>query len=254
MMKATKILICIEDGSVAKAVSEAFALHAPDIAELGEHCAGASEAAAIIRAGGADLLVIHPVYRRSSPNEVNEMLTAARQCDVRITAVIEDLGQARTAILLGVNDSMAFPVQGTDLLKVLLMTKSYGASDDGREQEIIPDSQLVIHKHKRTSVLKYDEIMMLRAEGSYTEIICQNGEIVRVSKVIKTFDDMLRGAGFVRLGRSYLLNTRRIKEVQSDGDAGGCIVFHSGFRMHISHMLRKRLQNMLIQKESRKAI
>lgn len=200
------------------------------------------------------MLVIHPVYGQSSPTEVNEMLMAARQHDVRIAAVIEDLGQARTAILLGANDCMAFPVQGTDLLKVLLLTRGQSFIDGDREQELVAEPQLVIHKHRRTSVLKYDEIMMLRAEGSYTEIICQNGEIVRVSKVIKTFDDLLRGAGFVRLGRSYLLNTRRIKEVQSDGVAGGYIVFHSGFRMHISHMLRKRLQNMLIQKESRKAI
>lgn len=72
--------------------------------------------------------------------------------------------------------------------------------------------------------LNINEILYLKADGAYTHIYLQAKQPVTVSKNLKYFEAALNGLpGFVRVHRSYLINTRHIVKYDK-ADRGSVIM------------------------------
>jgi two-component system LytT family response regulator len=67
--------------------------------------------------------------------------------------------------------------------------------------------------------LALNEIVYLKADGSYTHIILENNDKIMVSKSLKQYEELLIFSDdFIRCHKSYLVNVNYIKEyIKSDG-------------------------------------
>ncbi len=79
---------------------------------------------------------------------------------------------------------------------------------------------------------KPDEILYLKAESSYTNIILSSAKTILVSKTLKEFEKLIDHPHFMRVHRSYLVNLNHVKQfVKTDGGhlemVNGDIVYFS---------------------------
>ena len=92
-------------------------------------------------------------------------------------------------------------------------------------------------------IVPLDDIVCFEAERSYTNVNV-NGEVVLVSKNLKTFDDLLKGdPRFVRVHRSAIVNIKHIREIlRTDG---GHIVLSHQVIIHLPARGREVLVKIL---------
>lgn len=78
------------------------------------------------------------------------------------------------------------------------------------ENVSLPQKQrqkIVLKTMERIYSLHLSEIIRFHSEGSYTEVYLRDGKRIVVSKLIKEFDELLSGNGFVRVHQSHLINS-----------------------------------------------
>ncbi|MBI1288914.1 MAG: hypothetical protein GC178_15205 [Flavobacteriales bacterium] len=96
-----------------------------------------------------------------------------------------------------------------------------------------------MHSHKDVLPLNVIEIVRLEAQGKYTEIYCDDGKVHTSSKNLGEFAEMLEGNQFLKIHRSHLVNTDKIK-VFSKAD-GGTLITTDGKELPVSRAGRERL-------------
>lgn len=67
--------------------------------------------------------------------------------------------------------------------------------------------KIVLKTMERIYSLHLNEIIRFQAEGSYTEVYLDKGKKIVVSRLLKEFDDLLSGSGFLRVHQSHLVNS-----------------------------------------------
>ncbi len=78
--------------------------------------------------------------------------------------------------------------------------------------------KIVIPLSEGSLFVELNDIVFLKAEGSYANIFFKDGNKVIVSKNLKDYEDQLTlEEGFFRTHRSFLINTNYIKHISSDG-------------------------------------
>jgi two-component system LytT family response regulator len=77
-----------------------------------------------------------------------------------------------------------------------------------------------------------EDILYLKADGSYTNILLADGQRLLVTKKIKEFDRILKHPCFFKSHRSFLINLNRIKQyIRHDG---GYIVMSNGDQVSLA--------------------
>jgi two-component system LytT family response regulator len=103
----------------------------------------------------------------------------------------------------------------------------------------------------RTSDFLYfvaiDDIIRAEADNNYTSFYLSNGKSILVSRTIKEFTELLKGAGFIRVHQSHLINISYIeKYVKADG---GYIVLKDKTDIPVSsnnkHQILQKLNTLL---------
>jgi two-component system LytT family response regulator len=72
-------------------------------------------------------------------------------------------------------------------------------------------------------VVEMKDIMYCEASGSYTNFILSGNNIICSAKPIYEYDELLSGAGFIRIHKSYLVNLLHVKEYIR-GEGGSVIL------------------------------
>jgi two-component system LytT family response regulator len=67
--------------------------------------------------------------------------------------------------------------------------------------------KIVLKTMERIYALNLNEIIRFHSEGSYTEVYLSDGKKIVVSRLLKEFDELLSGSGFLRVHQSHLINT-----------------------------------------------
>ena len=81
-----------------------------------------------------------------------------------------------------------------------------------------------------------DDIIVCKADGSYTSFVLKNKNSLLVSKHLKEYENLLSDQLFMRVHNSYLINLREVKKyIKSDG---GYIIMSND--MHVSLSPRKK--------------
>jgi two-component system, LytTR family, response regulator len=73
--------------------------------------------------------------------------------------------------------------------------------------------KLAISTNEGIEYMQLDEVMYIKAEGSYSEIVCKDRSKRMVSKNLKDFHEKLNESGFFRAHKSYLVNMKYVKKL-----------------------------------------
>ncbi|MBL7713135.1 MAG: response regulator transcription factor, partial [Chitinophagaceae bacterium] len=87
------------------------------------------------------------------------------------------------------------------------------------------------------------DIIMLKAQGSYTSIYLQGGKEILVTRILKDFEASLAGAGFLRVHKSFMVNTAYITELRKEDN--GQLLMSNGAFVPISAKDREQILNQL---------
>ena len=92
--------------------------------------------------------------------------------------------------------------------------------------------KLLIPTLQGAEVLKLDEVLRFSGNGNYTDIYLRDGRKKTVSRVLRYFDELLEGQGFMRVHKSHLV---RLGAVQAwHRGKGGYAVLEDGSEIEVS--------------------
>jgi two-component system LytT family response regulator len=92
----------------------------------------------------------------------------------------------------------------------------------GNKNEI--DKQIVLKDIDKTYFIKMNDILYCEAEGSYTKFYLTNAEPIFVSRNLRSYEELLSPAGFIRTHHSCLVNPTKIKVYDRKTDSGTLIL------------------------------
>ena len=87
-------------------------------------------------------------------------------------------------------------------------------------QDLEEVQTMVVPSLSGHELLHLNEIVGLKADGNYTEIILVEGKPIVASKTLKVFEEQVPKSSFCRVHRSYLINRRFVKAYNN---RKGCI-------------------------------
>lgn len=91
--------------------------------------------------------------------------------------------------------------------------------------------------------LEIDSIICCIANGSYSEVIMEDGTKMMVSKNLKYHEDLLKDFQFFRVHKSSLINLRKVKSLNRTD--GGFIEMNNGDQIYYSKYKRNQLIELL---------
>lgn len=80
--------------------------------------------------------------------------------------------------------------------------------------------------------VRLNELVHLKADGSYTDLFLSTKERITISKKLAWFEQRLCELGFLRVHRSYMVNEYHISELHRDD--GGYLITSLGTRVEVS--------------------
>jgi two-component system, LytTR family, response regulator len=98
-----------------------------------------------------------------------------------------------------------------------------------------PDAvkQIVLKDIDKTYFIKVEDILYCEAEGSYTKFYISNSEPIFVSRNLRSYEELLAPAGFIRTHHSCLVNPAKIKIYDRKTDCG-TLVLEGGYTIPVS--------------------
>lgn len=98
-----------------------------------------------------------------------------------------------------------------------------------------PDAvkQIVLKDIDKTYFIKVEDILYCEAEGSYTKFYISNSEPIFVSRNLRSYEELLAPAGFIRTHHSCLVNPAKIKIYDRKTDCG-TLVLEGGHTIPVS--------------------
>jgi two-component system, LytTR family, response regulator len=101
----------------------------------------------------------------------------------------------------------------------VLMQQLTGKNDRGENGR-----QIVLKDIDKTYFIKMEDILYCEAEGSYTKFYISNSEPIFVSRNLRSYEELLAPAGFIRTHHSCLVNPNKIKVYDRKTDCGTLIL------------------------------
>jgi two-component system LytT family response regulator len=111
-----------------------------------------------------------------------------------------------------------------------------------RENEADPEKQnkkIILKTHESIFLCHVNDIIHCSSDGSYTVFDTVDGQHIMVSKILKEYESLLSGSGFLRIHRSHLINLRHIKRF--DRQDGGYVVMSNADQIPVSTSGRELL-------------
>jgi two-component system LytT family response regulator len=65
--------------------------------------------------------------------------------------------------------------------------------------------------------VKLSEIVLLKADANYTEVLLEDGEQIIISKTLKEMEKTFNNFSFFRTHKSYMVNLDKITSIQMNG-------------------------------------
>jgi two-component system LytT family response regulator len=95
---------------------------------------------------------------------------------------------------------------------------------------------------KKREFLPIAKILHLDASSNYTTIHADGYQPVMVAKVLKKYQQLLEGHGFMRINNSVLINTNRVREINQDGS----VVMENESMFFPSRRRKSELKTLLV--------
>jgi two-component system LytT family response regulator len=100
--------------------------------------------------------------------------------------------------------------------------------------------RIMVRTGGKVVLLRTEDVDWFEAEGDYVCLHCQ-GKKHLVRAKISDFEDRLQSGDFVRIHRSIIVNTSRIKEMQPLYHGDYVVLLHDGTRLTMTRSFRERV-------------
>ncbi|MBI1183022.1 response regulator [bacterium] len=182
-----------------------------------------------------------------------QLLEKFDELNFHVAFVTAHENYALKAIKFSAIDYVIKPASISDL-KSLIEKVRKNPIDKGDEKKVRHMMSNILtqekSEHKLTIALtegyefvKIDDIITLKADGSYTQFQLQSGEKLTTSKNLKYFESILEDYGFYRIHNSSIINLRYIKRVNKA--AGGSVLMENNDELSISKSRKEEFMNRL---------
>lgn len=94
----------------------------------------------------------------------------------------------------------------------------------GSGQRLTMDDRVFVKTDGTTRFVPVRSICAIRSAENYTELILEGGQTLLVLRTLKSWEETLPEAQFVRIHRQVLVNLARVKKIERGGDDE--VVFH----------------------------
>lgn len=138
------------------------------------------------------------------------------------------------------------PAEFKELLDKILRHKDNGAIDSTVLLRFLQEQRPKrIAVPMRSGFHYYDvqDIVMLKAQGSYTCMYLAGNREILVTRILKDFETSLSGTGFLRVHKSFMVNTAYITELRKEDS--GHLVMSNGELVPISTKDREFILDQL---------
>jgi two-component system, LytTR family, response regulator len=98
--------------------------------------------------------------------------------------------------------------------------------------------QIILPTLQGFDVIKTENIIKLQANGNFTDVYLADGSCKMICKFLKHFDELL-SIPFIRIHRSFIVNTRFIKSYSKS--AGGFVTLLDGSEIEVSATHKEQL-------------
>lgn len=251
--------LIVDDEELARRRLKKLVAQEPDLELVGE-CAGGAEAVAVLRRETPQL-----VFLDIQMKEVNGFDVVERLAEGPPPAIVFVTAYDRYAV-------DAFDANAIDYLlkpfsddrfkraverarrrirenkiqdysdRLLLLLQSYKQTGDAPPPDAPPSytRRLVLKISGRLFFVETEEIDWIEAEGVYVRLhLGPKSHLLRES--LSNLEQRLDPRRFMRIHRSTIINTERIKEIMPHFHGGAIAVLHDGTRLKISRSYRDRI-------------
>ncbi len=140
-------------------------------------------------------------------------------------------------------DYLLKPIDPAELMNALQKVK-LNMNDQSLHQQLavmmqqlggkpVAEKQIVLKDIDKTYFIKICDILYCEAEGSYTKFYLTNAEPIFVSRNLRSYEELLAPAGFIRTHHSCLVNPSKIRIYDRKTDSG-TLILESGHTIPVS--------------------
>lgn len=221
-MSETITAIIVDDAAQARRLLKLMlAEHTPQVVLKGE-ASNAMEALELVKHQQPDVIFLDiEMPGKSGLQIVEELHKACLPCDVVFTTAYNKY--AIQAFRLSAVDYLLKPIDEVQLVEAVqkVEAKKTIANSNRHLEQLVenlktetPDT-ISIPIVNGYEFVKLKNIVSIKADGSYVNIILNNGAPIVVSKNLKYFEQALEGYDqFVRVHRSFLINLQQMKRFE----------------------------------------
>ena len=128
------------------------------------------------------------------------------------------------------------------------MTYWHEETSNPSSTTLVATSTLILPSRNDSEIVHLDDILMLKAEGSYTQFILENDKSILTSRSIGKYEELLEENGFVRIHQSTIVNLKHILKYKK-GD-GGEVILKGGIILKVSRQKKKDFLEKIQKKNS----
>jgi len=154
-------------------------------------------------------------------------------------------------------DYILKPVNPEKLVNAVNRTSQLKAKDFSTQLNALKENiqnpgglqkKIILKSMESIFLLNVDDIIHCESDGSYTAFETTDENRIVISKLLKEYDKLLSGSGFIRIHRSHLVNLKHLKRF--DKHDGGYVVMSTGSKLPVSTSGRERLLELFEELEN----
>ncbi len=164
-----------------------------------------------------------------------DILDACKEQDFKLIFTTAYSEYAVKAIKISALDYLLKPIDPEELTESVKKAKELIAPKEILQNQFAvlmqqlnskaePEQQIVLKDIDKTYFIKMNDILYCEAEGSYTKFYLTNAEPIFVSRNLRSYEELLAPAGFIRTHHSCLVNPTKIKVYDRKTDSGTLIL------------------------------
>ena len=200
--------LIIDDNNIARTTLRQLASKIKDLVVVGE-CADAMEAYNLLQSNPVDLLLLDIEMPGMTGLELTKNIGTKRPVIIFITSNKE---YAIEAFELNVADYILKPVTVARFIQAI--DKAREILDSRKEEMTLQDDEFIFIRDSNViRRLKLDNILFAEAMGDYVKLYTPE-KFYAVHTTLKTVEERLPAAKFIRVHRSYVVALSRIDTIQ----------------------------------------
>lgn len=144
---------------------------------------------------------------------------------------------------VGLEDLLNSVKKATQKKKVGQLEEQLRILQDNLKNLSRSEKKIVLRDSSNLFFVKIDDIFFCKAEGSYTEFYLEGNQKIVTSSMLKEYEQMLEGFGFLRTHHSYLVNINKI--LKYDKTEGGTLLMKNNKIVPVSQRKRDQVIEIL---------